>query len=150
MIQFYKRYKVTITISILVMRLMSANTVENMPLISTEFNQSGSDFMCFNQKHDNSHYRDHLETQDEDGFESTFHMASIKNSTIIKDHILEIVHAVMDFNQLSAKVSSKLNAMLLTSNLKTSKVLSCDEVCYHASGQSYVKDKEKIHIVCNR
>ena len=43
------------------------NVVENMPLISTEFNQSGSDFTCVNKKN-KTHYREHLKTQDDDSF----------------------------------------------------------------------------------
>ena len=56
---------------------MSVNAVENITLESTEFNKSSSEFMNFNQKHNKMHYREHLETQEDDTFESKCNRASI-------------------------------------------------------------------------
>ena len=56
--------------SLLVIMLISVNTVENMPLISTEFDQSGYEFMHFNQKHNKRHYQECLERKKDDSLES--------------------------------------------------------------------------------
>ena len=84
--------------------LMSANAVENIPLTSTEFNQSGSDSAHFDQKH-NTHYREYLETQEDDIFESMCNMESIENTTCVKDHMIHTSCIVMDPNQPPVKVT---------------------------------------------
>ena len=53
---------------------------------------------------------------------------SIENSAIIKDRMMDTFCIVMDLNQPHEKVVSKLKAVLLTSNWKTSEVLSCVKV----------------------
>ena len=80
----------------------------NMTLSSTEFNQSGSDFVHFNQKYNKNHFREYLETQEDEIFESACNRSSIENSTIIKDHTLDTIFIVMDPNQPPEKVASKL------------------------------------------
>ena len=77
---------------------MSVSAEENTSSKSTEFNQSGSDFMCFNQKHNKTNCREHLETQDDDDFESTCNRISTENSTIVKYRMIDAVHSVVDSN----------------------------------------------------
>ena len=122
--------------------MMYVNIVENMPLTSTEFNQSGSYFTCFNHKHNKTHYREHIEKKNDNSLESTHNRVSIENYTIIKDLMLDTFCAVMDPNQLPEKFTSKLNVMLLTSDWKNSDIISCVEVSYCTTVQSHVKDKE--------
>ena len=81
---------------LLVVMFMSVTAVENTPLTSTEFNQSASDFVHFNQKYNKKHYRKFLETQDDDAFESVWNRSSIKKSTIVKDFRLDDVCVLMD------------------------------------------------------
>ena len=69
---------------------MSVNAEENAPLTAKEFNQSGSHFILFNQKHDKTHYRKHLETQDEDSFDSTCTIISTENTSTANDHKLDV------------------------------------------------------------
>ena len=122
--------------------LMSVNSVKNTPLKSTEFNQLWSDFLCFNQKCNNAHYLEHLETQEDDAFESTCNIRSIESFTVVKYHMLNGVFMLMDANEPPAKVSSKMKVMLFARNWKTSNVLSCTEACFCETGQAIVKDDE--------
>ena len=114
--------------------IFSVNASDNNSLASTEFNQLGSDFMHFNQKCDKKNYREYIETQDDDTFESTHNRVSIEFFTITKDRILDDSHTVMDPNKPPAKFTSKLKVMSLTSDWKTSNDLSCVEVHYCAMG----------------
>ena len=70
--------------------------------------------MHFNQKNDKNHYQEHLETQEDNAFESEWNRVSIENSTVTKDRILDPVCIVKNTNQLPTKVTSKLKVVLFT------------------------------------
>ena len=55
---------------------MSMNVAESTPLTSKEFNQSSADFILCNQRHDKTHYREHLETCEGEKFDAIFTRAS--------------------------------------------------------------------------
>ena len=95
---------------------ISASASEIMLSTAKEFNQSGSHFVLFNQKHDNAHYREHLETQNDDDFDSTCTIISTENTSTVNDHKLDAFCMLMDLNQSPAKIVSKMKVVLLTSN----------------------------------
>ena len=110
--------------------LMSVSSAENAPLPAKEFNKSGSYFVLFNQKIYKTHYREYLEKQDDDAFDSTCTRISTENTSTANDHKLDVFCMLMDLKQPPAKVVSKMKVMLLTSNWKTSNTISCVEVHY--------------------
>ena len=87
-----------------------------MLLASTEFNQSGSELTHYNQKQNETRCREHLETREDDTFESKRNRVPMENSTVVKDHMLDTAHEVMDPNQLPAKAELKKKVLLLTSS----------------------------------
>ena len=78
---------------------MPVSTVENVPITAKKCNQSGSDFTLFNQKHNKTHFREHLETQYDDTFDSRCTRTSTENETIINDRTLDPFCTAMDPNQ---------------------------------------------------
>ena len=102
--------------SLLAILLMSVNAVKNTPLVSTELNQSGSDFAYFHEKHNKTNCREQIEKQEYDSFKSSCNRASIENSTLVKDRMLGTVYMLLNPNQLPTKVSSKLRVALFTNN----------------------------------
>ena len=94
--------------------LMSVNTAENALLTAKESNKVRSFFVLFSQKHDKTHYREHLETQHYDDFYSTHTRMSTENASTTNDPTADTVCIVIDPNKFHAKVPSKLKVVLLT------------------------------------
>lgn len=132
-----------LSIAFLTKMLISVNVVESIPLASNEFNQSGRDFIKCNQNYNTACYREHLETQCEDTFESIYARISNENPSFLNERSLESARIVMDPCQAPAKTSSKLHVDLFTNNWKSSNVLSCIEVYCCAIGSKKVNPNEQ-------
>ena len=82
---------------------MSVNVVESLPLTRNEFNNSGFDFIRHNQQHNRTCYREHLESQNGDAFDSLYNRLCNENPSLLKGRNLETVCIVMDPQQSPAK-----------------------------------------------
>ena len=121
--------------SMLLMMLMSVNVLDILTLTSNECNQSGIEFIRHNQQCNRTHYREHLESQNGDPFDSLYNKLCDENPSLLKGRDLETVHIMMDPQQPLAKTSPKTAVHSFTNNLKiSSSVRSCIEACFYSVG----------------
>ena len=88
-----------VTTSALLMMLMSVNVVESLTLKRNEHNQSGIEFIRHNQQCNRTHYREHLESQNGDIFDSICKRLCDKNRSILKGRNLETACTVIVLQQ---------------------------------------------------